>query len=131
MHIVFEGEDAALVKRWLGGHRLTHWTLVEKLNKHLPSEHQLDVANYRKVRKRLDDLVHANYDALKLYLSQSPGPTPLDGESLYAVTFWKRLVCLYLFSCLLAVEMIVPDLKDRAKSFLAQLELRSQNLNVA
>lgn len=125
MHVGFEGENAALVKKWLRGHRVTHWELVEKLNEHLPSEHQLDVANYRRVRKRLDDFVHANYDALKLYPAQSPGPTPLDGESLHAVTFWKHLVYLYLFSCLLAVEMIAPDLEDRAKSYLAQLE---QNL---
>lgn len=131
MHIGFEGEDAALAKRWLEGHRVTHWMLVKKLNEHLPPEHQLDVANYRRVRKRLDNFVHANHDALKLYPAQSPGPTPLDGKSLYAVTFWKHLVYLCLFSCLLAVELIVPDLEDRAKSYLAQLEQTRQNPSAA
>jgi hypothetical protein len=131
MHIGFEGENAALVKKWLSGRRVTHWMLVKKLNENLPPEHQLDVANYRRVRKRLDDFVHANYDALKLYPAQSPGSTPLDDKSFYAMTFWKHLIYLYLFSCLLAVELIVPDLGDRAKSYLEQLESRSRNLSAA
>jgi len=125
MHIVFEGENAVLVKKWLAGHRVTHWMLVEKLNERLTPEHQLDVASYRKVRKSLDDFVHANYDALKLYPAQSPGSTSLDDKSFYAVTFWKNLVYLYLFSCLLVVQLILPDLSDRAESYLERLEQTS------
>jgi hypothetical protein len=126
MNIGFEGDNASLVERWLSGQRVTHWMLVEKLDELLPPEHQFDVTNYRNVRRRLDDFVHANYDALKLYPAQSPGSTSLDSKSLHEMTFWKHLVYLYLFSCLLAVELIAPDLEERARSYLEQLEeLRS------
>jgi hypothetical protein len=129
MHIGFEGDDAVLVEKWLSEQRVTHWMLIKKLNERLPPEHQLDVANYRSVRKRLDDFVHANYDALKLYPAQSPGQTLLDDKSLSAMTFWKHLVYLYLYSCLLAVELIIPDMGDHAKSYLEQMEQRRGDLN--
>ena len=125
MHIVFEGDDAALVKNWLSGQRVTHWMMVKKLNECLPLDQQLNVADYWKVRKRLDDFVHANFDALILYPAQSPGATPLDSKSLHEVTFWKHLVYLYLFSCLLSTELIAPDLEEKAKSYLKQLESQS------
>lgn len=122
MHIVFEGDNAALVEKWLSDQRVTHGMIIQKLNEGLPPEHKLDVAIYRRVRRRLDDFVHANYDALKLYPAQSPGSTSLDSTSFGETTFWKDLVYLYLFSCLLAVELIAPDLKERSESYLGQLE---------
>jgi hypothetical protein len=122
MHIGFEGDDAVIVEKWLSGQRVTHWTMIKKLNECLPPDHRLNVTNYRKVRKRLDDFVHANFDALKLYPAQSPGATPLDSQSLREMTFWKHLVYLYLFSCLLVTEFIVPDCEEKAKSYLEQLD---------
>lgn len=122
MHIGFEGDNAELVDKWLLGDRVTHYMMVEKLNEGLPPEGQLDVAKYRRVRRRLDNFVHANYDALKLYPAQAPGSTTLDGKSFREMTFWRHLVYLYLFSCLLAVDLIVPDVEETAKSYLGQLE---------
>ena len=122
MHIVFGGDRAELVHKWLLGKRVTHWTMVKKLNEQLPSEAQLDLATYGAVRKRLDDFVHASYDALKLYPAQAPGSTRLDSRSFREMTFWSDLVYLYLFSCLLAVDLIVPDVEETAKSYLGQLE---------
>lgn len=122
MHIGFEGDNVALVEKWLSGQHVSHWMILEKLNECLPPDHQLDVANYRRVRRRLDDFVHANYDALKLYPAQSPGSTALDSKSFHEIAFWRHLVYLYLFSCVLAVEWIAPDLEERAESYLGQLE---------
>lgn len=122
MHIVFEGEDAELVDKWLLGERVTHYMMVKKLNERLSPEGRLDVANYRRVRRRLDSFVHANYDALRLYPAQAPGLTTLDSKSFQEMTFWRDLVYLYLFSCLLAVDLIVPDVEETAKSYLGQLE---------
>lgn len=122
MHITFEGDDATLVKQWLAGQGAKHWTIVRSLNSSLEPEHQLDTDAYEKSRRRMDDFVHGNYDSLKLYPAQAPGPTPLDASSFRELTFWKHLLYLYLFSCLLVVESIVPELEEKAKSYLDQLE---------
>ncbi len=119
MHIAFEGEDAALVRQWLAGKRVTHWNLVERLNKHL--KYQINVDAYKNMRKRLDDFVHANYQSLKLYPQQSPGPTPMYDKSFRELIFWMGLVYLYLISCLLVVPLIVPDLEEKAMVYLNQL----------
>lgn len=122
MHIVFGGDRAELVHKWLLGERVTHWMMVKKLNEQLPSEAQLDLATYGAVRQRLDDFVHANYDALKLYPGQAPGSTRLDSRSFREMTFWSDLVYLFLFSCLIAMQVILPDLEETTESYLRQLE---------
>lgn len=127
MHICFEGEDAELVDQWLAGRRVTHWNIVERLNENLEPEYQLDINIYRQVRRRLDDFVHANYDALRLYPAQSPGSTPLDNDTLHELTFWSPLMSLFFVSCLLTVELIVPDLADRAELHLNQLQQMEAN----
>ena len=125
MHITFDGEGAALVNKLRMGQRITHWMLIEKINGSLPPEHQLNIDDYKNIRRGLDNFVHSNYDALKLYPAQSPGPTPLDNKSFNAITFWKDLVYLYIFSCLIVVNMLVPDLDSRAKLYLEQLNRMS------
>ena len=113
MHIGAEGEETAIVEQWLAGHRMTHWMLLDRLNERLKCEGlpAINVDNYRQLRRRLDDLVHANYEALKLYAAQLPGPTD---DRLRDLTFWAGLVKLYLVVCLLIVRLTVPDLQERA-----------------
>lgn len=124
MHIAFEGDNAPLFKQWLigkseTGKPVTHWKLVERLNERL--KYQLNVDAYRKKRKQLDNFVHANYQALRLYPIQSPGPTPINKKSFRELIFWKGFFHVNLVSCLLIVSLIVPDLGEQAGIYLNQL----------
>jgi hypothetical protein len=107
MHIDVERDNAIFAERWLQGRRVTHWMLVESLKK-IP----LDIDRYRELRKQLDDLVHANYEGLKLYPIQLAKPTTLTDDAFQSLTFWKSLMIFYLITCLLAVQLIAPDLEQ-------------------
>jgi hypothetical protein len=119
MHIAFEGENADVIDRWIDEKKVTHWEPSKRLNKFF--KQQLDIKAHKKARKHLDDFVHANYNALKLYPPQSPGPTPMDDESFHKLTFWKGLINLYFTSCLLVVSLIVPELEERATIYIDKI----------
>jgi hypothetical protein len=119
MHIDVERDNAIFAERWLQGRRVTHWMLVESL-KGIP----LDIEKYRELRRQLDDLVHANYDGLKLYPIQLSKSTPMDEAALQSLTFWKNLMYFYLITCLLAVQLIAPDQEDQADDHLDELLLQ-------
>lgn len=124
MHIAFEGEDASFVKKWLNDKYIKHWNLIKTINKYLKRNRQgkLDISGYSKMRKQLDDFVHGNYHALKLYPTQSPGPTKMTEESFRSLSMWKELVHSFLVGCLLVVAyLLVPDLKSTAEEFLDKL----------
>lgn len=122
MHILFEGDEAELIQEWLNSEGLRHWKIVRALNKQVPGK--LDTEGYSSTRKRLDDFVHANFDSLRLYPSQSRGPTPLDFNSLKLLTFWNGLVELFLISCLMAAPAIAPNSSIEADDFLNQFGLQ-------
>jgi hypothetical protein len=107
MHIDVERDNAIFAERWLQGRRVTHWMLIDSLKK-IP----LDIDSYRELRRQLDDLVHANYEGLKLYPTQLAGPENLDEAAFQSLVFWKSLVIFYLITCLLAVQLISPDQKQ-------------------
>jgi hypothetical protein len=107
MHIDVERGRAIFAERWLQGRHVTHWMLVESLSK-IP----LEMDSYRELRRRLDDLVHANYEGLKLYRTQLAERETLDGAAFQSLVFWKSLMVFYLITCLLAVQLIAPDLKQ-------------------
>ena len=117
----FEGEKTELVEKWLAGRRVTHWVIVDQLNKYLEPEYRLSFDDYRQVRHRLDDLVHANYDALQLYPLQWPGRAPPEGERLYALAFWKSMMRFFLVTCLLVVRLVQPELDQEARDYLDRL----------
>ena len=94
--------------------------LIEEINESLEREIQLDTTNYRQMREQLDDFVHANYKALKLYPAQL-SRTSLDQVTFHSLTFWKNLVHFYLISCLLAILLLAPDLEEEALNHLDQL----------
>jgi hypothetical protein len=98
------------------GKKVTHWMLVESL-KDVP----LDKDKYRDLRRRLDDFVHANYEALKLYPAQLEGGDVADGDTFQAMTFWKGLIYYYLITCLLSIQLIAPYLEERADGYLDRL----------
>ena len=114
MHIEFSEDDATLVEPWLAGRKVTHWMLIEEINENLERELQLDTTHYRQMREQLDDFVHANYKALKLYPAQLSRISSLDQVTFHSLTFWKNLVHFYLISCLLAILLLAPDLEDEA-----------------
>lgn len=115
MHIDVERDNAIFAERWLQGRRVAHWMLVESLRK-IP----LDIDSYRELRRQLDDLVHANYEGLKLYPMQLAGPEALDNATFQSLVFWKSLMIFYLITCLLAVQLIEPDL-EQADDYLESL----------
>lgn len=121
MHIEFSEDDATLVEPWLAGRKVTHWMLIEEINESLEREIQLDTTNYRQMREQLDNLVHANYNALKLYPAQLSSMSSLDQTTFHSLTFWKNLVHFYLISCLLAILLLAPDFEDEALDHLEQL----------
>lgn len=121
MHIEFSEDDATLVEPWLAGRKVTHWMLIEEINESLEQEIQLDMKNYRQMREQLDDFVHANYKALKLYPAQLARISSLDQITFHGLTFWKNLVHFYLISCLLAIPLLAPDLEEEAFNHLEQL----------
>jgi hypothetical protein len=115
LHIDVERDNAIFAERWLQGRRVTHWMLVESLSK-IP----LDIDSYRELRRQLDDLVHANYEGLKLYPTQLAGPETLNDAAFQSLVFWKSLMVFYLITCLLAVHVIAPDL-EQADDYLEML----------
>lgn len=122
MHIAFEGDDAPLVREWLNDQRLGHWRIMRTLNRQLKQELNTDA--YETTRNKLDDFAHANFRALQLYPSQSPGPTPLDSDVFEKLTFWDRLIHLFLVSCLMTVFAIAPDDGSQADDFLQQMGVK-------
>jgi hypothetical protein len=121
MHIEFSEDDATLVEPWLAGRKVTHWMLIEEINESLEREIQLDTTHYRQMREQLDDFVHANYKALKLYPAQLSRISLLDQVTFHSLTFWKNLVHFYLISCLLAILLLVPDLEEETFDHLDRL----------
>jgi hypothetical protein len=121
MHIEFSEDDATLVEPWLAGQKVTHWMLIEEINESLEREIQLDTTHYRQMREQLDDFVHANYKALKLYPAQLSRISLLDQVTFHSLTFWKNLVHFYLISCLLAILLLVPDLEEETFDHLDRL----------
>jgi hypothetical protein len=116
MHIDVERDSADLVERWMEGKKITHWMLVESLE-----DVPLDKNRYRELRRRLDDFVHANYEALKLYPAQLTGEASADAGTFQAMTFWKGLIYFYLITCLLSIQLIAPYLEEQADSYLDRL----------
>jgi hypothetical protein len=121
MHIEFSEDDAALVEPWLEGRKVTHWMLIEEINESLEQDIQLNITDYRQMRKQLDSFVHANYEALQLYPAQLSRVSPPDQITFHSLTFWKRLVHFYLISCLLAILLLAPDLEDETLDHLDRL----------
>ena len=119
--VISTGDKTELVERWLAGRRVTHWVIVDQLNKYLEPEYRLSFDDYRQVRHRLDDLVHANYDALQLYPLQWPGSARLEGERLHALAFWRSMMRFFLVTCLLVVRLVQPELDRQAREHLEQL----------
>jgi len=118
MHVSFAGEKATLVPRWLAGERLSRWKRLRELDEQVRG---LDLDSYARVARNLDDFVHANYRALRFYPAQLLGPTPLDSDAFHGLTFWKRLVRLHLFSCLLVVPQILPRSEKQAEEYIDRL----------
>jgi len=121
MHIAFSGENAELVEPWLGRDKITHWKLLENINNKLGAG--LDLDAYRAKREMLDDLVHGNYESLKYYPAQSPGPTPMTKEAFDKIVFWRSLININITSCLLVVNILVPEFVEKAEQYLRLLRV--------
>lgn len=116
MHIAFSGENAELVRPWLKNKKISHWSIIENINKIL--NNQLKVNTYEKQRKKLDDMVHGNFNMVKYYPAQSPGPTQMTKEIFYEIYSWDQLINLLIISCLLVIPITVPELENESKRYL-------------
>lgn len=121
MHIAFSGENAELVDPWLGREKLTHWKVLENIDIALGAG--LNLEAYRAKREMLDDLVHGNYESLKYYPAQSPGPTPMTTEVFNKIVFWRSLININITSCLLVVNILVPEFVERSEQYLELLRV--------
>jgi|GEM_PF-3064275 len=124
MHISFEGKDATLGEKWLRDGHIKHWDVVKTINRYLQSSGtgNLDVAGYSKMRGQLDNFLHANYYALKLYPAQAPGPTSMDEKTFEQVSKWKNIIVTFLVSCLIVASyQLAPECKEQAEFYLNKL----------
>ncbi len=119
MHIAFSGENAELIDPWLERKKMTHWKVLENIDNTLGGG--LDLEAYRAKREMLDDLVHGNYESLKYYPAQSPGPTPLTTEAFNKINSWRSLINLNIISCLLVVNILVPEFSEKSENYLELL----------
>ena len=94
---------------------------MEKIDNEL--ETGLDLYAYRAKREMLDNLVHGNYESLKYYPAQSPGPTPMTKEAFDKIVFWRSLINIDMTSCLLVVNILVPEFAERAEQYLKLLSI--------
>jgi len=124
MHISFEGKDATLSEKWLRNGYIKHWDIVKTINYYLKRSGagNLDIAGYSKMREQLDNFLHANYCALKLYPAQAPGPTSMDEKTFEQVSKWKNILITFLVSCLIVARYyLAPECKEQAEIFLSKL----------
>jgi len=94
--------------------------IVEELNERLEPEFCFPLPEYREVRRRLDDFVHATYPALRLYPAQLRDDIT-NVERLRDLVFWQSLLRFFLVACLLVVRLVRPDLGEQARAHMERL----------
>jgi hypothetical protein len=115
MHIGFSGESAEWVNPWLENKRTSHWSIIKNINKIL--NNQLKINIYEQQRKKLDDMVHGNFNVVKYYPAQSPGPTQMTEEIFYEIYSWNQFINLFIISCLLVIPILVPEMEEESKRY--------------
>jgi hypothetical protein len=116
MHIAFSGESAELVNPWLKNTRISHLSIIKNINKILNNRLKINI--YEQQRKKLDDMVHGNFNVVKYYPAQFLGPTQMTEELFYEIYSWNQFINLLIISCLLVIPILVPELEKESKRYL-------------
>jgi hypothetical protein len=106
MRLLFDPEDTDFLQEWRQGGQLSHWRVVDALNK--VSETQIDRESYGRLYDRLNDFVHSNYPALSSYPAQVLGTRAEKLAEREKTSFWEPLLDLCLYSCLMVAGTLSP-----------------------
>jgi hypothetical protein len=103
VHLAFAESPPQILSDWLQGKKVTHWMLVRSIQQQVGGV--LHTEAYAHERRRLDDLVHGNYEGIRLYPGQV-GAARISDKEWRSITSWDGLLYLFLYSCLMVVELI-------------------------
>jgi len=103
VHLAFAENPPQILSEWLQGKKVTHWMLLRNVQQQVHGGLNLDA--YAHERMRLDDFVHGNYDGIRLYPGQV-GAARISDKEWRGITSWDGHLYLFLYSCLMVVELI-------------------------
>jgi hypothetical protein len=103
VHLAFAENPPEVLSEWLQGKKVTHWKLLHNIQQQVGGGLNLD--GYADERRRLDDFVHGNYEGIRLYPGQVGAARITDSEW-RGITSWDGPLYLFLYSCLMVVQLI-------------------------
>jgi hypothetical protein len=114
VHLAFAENPPQILSEWLQGKKATHWLLLRNIQQHVGGRLHLEA--YADERRRLDDFVHGNYEGIRLYPSQV-GAARISDEEWRGITSWDGLLYLFLYSCLMVVDLISSKHAGKASEY--------------
>jgi hypothetical protein len=112
--LAFAENPPKVLADWLQGKKVAHRKLVDNIQQQIGGNLNLDA--YKAERKRLDDFVHGNYEGVRVYPGQVGAARTADAEW-RNITSWTGLLYLFLYSCLMVVELISAQHAGRAEEY--------------
>jgi hypothetical protein len=101
--LAFAENPPKVLADWLHGKKVAHRKLIDNIQQQIGGN--LDLNAYKAERRRLDDFVHGNYEGVRVYPGQVGAARITDAEW-RNITSWTGLLYLFLYSCLMVVELI-------------------------
>ena len=114
VHMAFAENPPQILSEWLQGRKVSHWTLLRNIQQQVGGVLRLDA--YADERKRLDDFVHGSYEGIRLYPGQV-GAARMSDKEWRGVTSWEGHMYLFLYSCLMVVELISSEHARKASEY--------------
>ncbi len=118
VHLAFAEKPPEILSEWLKGKKVTHWTLLHNVQQQVDG--QLNRDAYANERRRLDNCVHGNYEGIRLYPSQV-GAARMSDTEWREITSWEALLYLFLYSCLMVVDLISTKLTRESNRYMKAL----------
>jgi archaellum component FlaG (FlaF/FlaG flagellin family) len=118
VHLAFAENPSQILSEWLQGTKVTHWTLVRNIQQQVNGQLNLDA--YASERSRLDNFVHGNYEVIRLYPGQVGAARKTDTEW-RDITSWHGLSYLFLYSCLMVVDLVSTKLAPKSDKYMKAL----------
>jgi hypothetical protein len=103
VHLAFAENPPQVLSDWLQGKKVTHWMLLRNIQQQVRGGLHLDA--YAHERRRLDNFVHGNYEGIRLYPGQL-GAARISDKEWRGITSWDGHLYIFLYSCLMVVELI-------------------------
>lgn len=118
VHLAFAENPPSILASWLGRTGVRHWKLIRAIEQQLGRNLNIDA--YAQVRRRLDDFVHGNYEAVRLYPAQV-GCADVTEETTRDLGFWVSLLDVFVYSCLMAVQLISTRHASEAERYMNEI----------